>query len=151
MSQFEEPAVCQTSHLLALLVLESEQLLGVILLDENNTDHDKTGNFKPWSTPSSDTDILFLIHLSDDEDLQSRYYVLSVRNFMIFLAMTFLRILLILLPLIKSQTISSEKWARTELHQELNQFVFQNFDQSRYRGEISLSTLPSNPDGSETE
>ena len=27
---------------------------------------------KPWSTPDSDTDILSLIHLSGDEDLQSR-------------------------------------------------------------------------------
>ena len=35
-------------------------------------DHDKTDTFKPWSTAYSDMDILSLIHLSGDEDLQSR-------------------------------------------------------------------------------
>ena len=32
----------------------------------------KTDTFKPWSTPSSNTDILSLIYLSGDEDLQFR-------------------------------------------------------------------------------
>ena len=33
--------------------------------------------FKPWSTPSSNTDILSLIHFSGDEDLKSRLRTLS--------------------------------------------------------------------------
>ena len=44
---------------------------------KNNIDHDQTDTFKPWSnTPSSNTDILFLIHLSGDEYLQSRLLTL---------------------------------------------------------------------------
>ena len=36
-------------------------------------DHDKTDTSKPWSTTSSsNTDILFLIHLYGDDDLQFR-------------------------------------------------------------------------------
>ena len=71
-SQLEEPTVTQTSRILASLVQESEQLSRAPLYDDDKRDHDKTDTFKPWSTPSSDTDILSLIHLSGDEDLQSR-------------------------------------------------------------------------------
>ena len=67
-SQLEYPTVSPTSRILASLVLESEQLSRAPLYD----DHDKTDAFKPWSTPSSNTDILSLIHFSGDEDLKSR-------------------------------------------------------------------------------
>ena len=42
------------------------------LYDDDDIDHDKTDTFKPWSSSSSNTDILSLIHFSGDEDLQSR-------------------------------------------------------------------------------
>ena len=71
-SPLKEPTVTQTSRILASLVLESEQLSRAPLYDDDEIDHDKTDTFKPWSTPDSDTDILSLIHLSGDEDLQSR-------------------------------------------------------------------------------
>ena len=71
-SQLENPTVSQTSRILASLVLESEQLSRATLCDDDDIDHDKTDTFKPWSTPSSITDILSLIHFSGDEDLQSR-------------------------------------------------------------------------------
>ena len=59
--------------ILASLVLESEQLSRASLYDDDEIDHDKTDTFKPWSTPSSDTDIPSLISISGcDEDLQSR-------------------------------------------------------------------------------
>ena len=64
--------ITQTSRILASLVLESEQLSRAPLYDDDEIDHDKTDTFKPWSTSYSDTDILSLIHLSGDEDLQSR-------------------------------------------------------------------------------
>ena len=67
----KEPTVTQTSRILASLVLESEQLSRAPLCDDD-IDYDKTDTFKPWSTIYSDTDILSLIHLSRDEDLQSR-------------------------------------------------------------------------------
>ena len=71
-SQLENPTVTQPSRILASLVLESEQLSRAPLYDEDDIDHDKTGTFKPWSSRSSNTDILSLIHFSGDEDLQYR-------------------------------------------------------------------------------
>ena len=71
-SPLKEPTVTQTSRTLASLVLESEQLSRAPLYDDDEIDHDKTDTFKPWSTTYSDTDILSLIHISGDEDLQSR-------------------------------------------------------------------------------
>ena len=71
-SQLENPTVSQTSRILASLVLESEQLSRAPLYDDDDIDHDETDTFKQWSTPSSNTDILSLIHFSGDEDLQSR-------------------------------------------------------------------------------
>ena len=71
-SQLENPTVSQTSRILASLVLESEQLSRAPLYDDDDIDHEKTDTFKPWSTPSSNTDILSLIYYSGDEDLQSR-------------------------------------------------------------------------------
>ena len=91
-SPLKEPTVTQTSRILASLVLESGQLSRAPLYDDDDIDHDKTDTFKPWSTSYSDTDILSLIHLSGDEDLD---YVLSVRNLLMYLVMTFLRNLLI--------------------------------------------------------
>ena len=71
-SQLENPTVAQTSRILASLVLESEQLSRAPLYDDDDDiDHDKTDTFKPWSTASSDMDILSLIHFSGNEDLQS--------------------------------------------------------------------------------
>ena len=69
--QLENPTVTQTSRILASLVLESEQLSRAPLYDDDDIDHDKTDTFKPWSTSSSDTDILSLIRFFSDEDLQS--------------------------------------------------------------------------------
>ena len=71
-SQLENPTVTQTSRILASLVLEYEQLSRAPLYDDDDIDHDNTDTFKPSSTPSSDTDILSLIHFSGDENLQSR-------------------------------------------------------------------------------
>ena len=77
-SQLQNPTVTQTSRIPASLVLESEQLSRADLYDDDDDDddddidHDKTDTFKPWSSPSSDTDILSLIHFSGDENLQSR-------------------------------------------------------------------------------
>ena len=71
-SQLENPTVTQTSRILASLVLESEQLSRAPLYDDDDIHHDKTDAFKPWSSPSSNADILSLIHFSGDEDLQSR-------------------------------------------------------------------------------
>ena len=71
-SQLENPTVTQTSRILASLVRESELLSRAPLYDEDDIDHDKTDTFKQWSSPSSNTDILSLIHFSGDEDLQSR-------------------------------------------------------------------------------
>ena len=70
----KEPTVTQTSRILASLVLESEVIWRAPLYDDDeiDLDHDKSDTFKPWSTSYSDTDILSLIHLSGDEDLQSR-------------------------------------------------------------------------------
>ena len=66
-SQLENPTVTQTSRILASLVLESEHLSRAPLYDDDDIDHDKTDTFKPWSSPSSNTDILSLIHFSGDE------------------------------------------------------------------------------------
>ena len=90
----------QTSRILASLVLESEQLSRAPLYDDDDIDHDKTDTFKPWSSPSSNTDILFLINEeSSNTSLVMRIYNLdyahSVQNFRIFLVMTLLRNLLI--------------------------------------------------------
>ena len=74
-SKLENPTVTQTSRILASLVLESEQLSRAPLYDDD-IDHDKIDTFKPWSTTSSDTDILSLIYFSGDEDLQSRLLTL---------------------------------------------------------------------------
>ena len=71
-SPLKEPTLTQTSRILASLVFESEQLSRAPLYDDDEIDQDKTDTFKPWSTTSSDIDILSLIHLSVDEDLQSR-------------------------------------------------------------------------------
>ena len=71
-SPLKEPTVSQTSSILASLVLESEKLSRAPLYDDDEIDHDTIDTFKPWSKSYSDTDILFLIHLSGDEDLQSR-------------------------------------------------------------------------------
>ena len=71
-SQLANLTVSQTSRILASLVLESKQLSRAPLYDDDDIDHDKTDTFKPWSTPSSNTDSLSLIHFSGDEDLQSR-------------------------------------------------------------------------------
>ena len=73
-SPLKEPTVTQTLRLLASLVLESEQLSRAPLYDDDDIDHD---TFKPWSTASSDTDFLSLVHLSGNEDLQSRLRTLS--------------------------------------------------------------------------
>ena len=62
-SQLENPTVTQPSRILASLVLESEQLSTASLYDDDDIDPDKTDAFKPWSTSSSNTDILSLIHL----------------------------------------------------------------------------------------
>ena len=70
--QSEKASVSQTSRILASLVLESEQLSRASLYDDDDIHHGNSDAFKPWSTSSSDTDILSLIHLSGDEDLQSR-------------------------------------------------------------------------------
>ena len=48
------------------------------LYDDDDIDRDKTDTFKPLSTTSSNTDILYLIHLSGDEDLQSRLRTLCM-------------------------------------------------------------------------
>ena len=71
-SLLENPTVSQTSRILASLVLESEQLSRALLNGDDDIDHDKSDTFKPWSTLSSNTDILSLIHFSGDEDLKSR-------------------------------------------------------------------------------
>ena len=71
-SQLENPTVTQTSRILASLVLESEQLSRAPLYYDDAIDHNETDTFKPWSTPSSNTDIHSLIHYSSDEDLQYR-------------------------------------------------------------------------------
>ena len=70
-SLLENPTVSLTSRTLASLFLESEQLSRAPLYDDGEIDHDKTDTFKPWSTSSSNTDILSLIHFSGDEHLQS--------------------------------------------------------------------------------
>ena len=93
-SQLKKPTVSQTSRILASLVLESEQLSRAPLYDEDDIDEDKTDTFRPWSTPSSDTDILSLIYFSGDEDFDLDY-VLSLQNFLIFLITSFLKSLLI--------------------------------------------------------
>ena len=71
-SPLKEPTVSQTSSILASLVLESEKVSRAPLYDDDEIDQDTIDTFKPWSKSYSDTDILFLIHLSGDEDLQSR-------------------------------------------------------------------------------
>ena len=77
-SQLEELTASQTSCLLASLVLEPEELLEAQLPDKDDIDHDKVDTFKAWSTTSLDTDILFLMHLSGYEDLQSRLRTLCM-------------------------------------------------------------------------
>ena len=94
-SQLKNPTVSQTSRILASLVLASEQLSRAPLYDDDDIDHDNTDTFKPWSTPSSTTDILPLIHLV--MRIYNLDYVHSVQNFRIFLVMIFLRNLLIFL------------------------------------------------------
>ena len=74
--QLSSPTVAQTSRLLASLHLESEQLLGIPLPDDDDIDHDKTDTFKPWLPTISDVDILSLIHISGDDDLQERLHAL---------------------------------------------------------------------------
>ena len=97
-SYLENPTVTQTSRILASLVLESEQLSRAPLYEDDDIDHDKTDTFKPWSTPSSNTDILTLT--SSPSLVMKTYnpdYVHSVRSLLIYLVMTFLRSLLIYL------------------------------------------------------
>ena len=59
-------------QILSSLIPMSQNILGGSLPDDDEIDHDKTDTFKPWSSPSSNTEILSLIHFSGDEDLQSR-------------------------------------------------------------------------------
>ena len=75
-SQLENPTVTQTSRILTSKVLESEQLSRAPLYDDDDIGHDRTDTFKPWSTPSSNTDTPSLIHFSGDKDLQSRLHTL---------------------------------------------------------------------------
>ena len=70
--QLSSPTVAQTSCFLASLHLESEQLLGIPLPDDDDIDHDKTDTFKPRLPTISDVDILSLIHICGDDDLQKR-------------------------------------------------------------------------------
>ena len=57
---------------MTLTIIDFELLSRAPLYDDDEIDHDKTDTFKPWSSPSSNTDILSLIHFSGDGDLQSR-------------------------------------------------------------------------------
>ena len=78
----------------ASLVLESEQLSRAPLYDDDEIDQDKTDAFKPWSTTSSDTDILSLSS-SQVMRIYKLDNILSVQNSWIYLVMIFLRNLLI--------------------------------------------------------
>ena len=88
-SQLENPTVSQTSRILASLVLESEQLSRAPLYDDDDIDHDKTGQHHfliPIFYPSFTYLVMRIYNLD---------YVHSVQIFWIFLVMTFLRSLLI--------------------------------------------------------
>ena len=58
--------------LLASLTVEAQHILGGSAPDDDEIDHDKTDTFKPWLPLLSTTDVLSLIHISDDKDLQHR-------------------------------------------------------------------------------
>ena len=88
-SQLEKPTVTQTSRILASLVLESEQLSRAPLYDDDDLDHDETGlHHLPALIfyPSYTSQVMRICNLN---------YVLSVYTLLIYLVMTFLRILLI--------------------------------------------------------
>ena len=118
-------------------------------------DHDKTDTFKPWSTAYSDTDILSLIHLSGDEDLQSRLRTLCTEFADIFSNELPKEPADILIPPF-NLIVDDAKWKQEQssstisIQCETNCAIqhYTDVDQSRYSGEFSVTTLQSNPDGS---
>ena len=149
-SLLKEPTVTQTSRILASLVLESEEISKAPLYDDDEIDYDKTDTYKPWSTPSSDTNILSLIHISGDEDLQSRLCTLCTE---------FADIFSNELPKDPADIpsfnliVDDTEWrvGKNRAPPRSQFSVKQNFtltDQSRYSGEITVTTLQSHPDGS---
>ena len=124
------------------LVLESEQLSRVPLCDDDDIDHDKSDTFKPWSSPSSNTDILSLIHFSGDEDLQSRFRTLCTEFSDIF-GNDLPKDPANIPPF--NLIVDNLKWkVGKNRAPPQSQSVIQNStdtDQSRYRGEISVTKL----------
>ena len=68
------PIIIPKRGILASLVLQSEQLLGIPIPDEDEIDHDKHDVFSPWIPKSNDTSPLSLINIDSkgDEDLQHK-------------------------------------------------------------------------------
>ena len=109
---------------------------------KNNIDHEKTYIFKPWSNTSSNTDILFLIHLSGDEDLQSRSRTLCTEFMDIFsdkLSDEPAKIPPFNLIVNNLKWKVGQKKAPPRTQSSVKQLT--DTDQSRYSEEISVTTL----------
>jgi hypothetical protein len=70
-SQYD-PTATQKHVILASLILESEQLIGKVIPDEDEIDDSKNDSFSPWIEVFPDTDPLSLLHLAGDPDQQNK-------------------------------------------------------------------------------
>jgi hypothetical protein len=102
------PAATQKRVILASLILESEQLMGEVIADEDEIDDSRNDSFSLWINPFPDTDPLSLIHIAGDIN-----YVCYATSFGTYLAISFrlalltslLSILLLMTPNGKSHVI----------------------------------------------
>jgi hypothetical protein len=70
------PAATKKRVILASLILESEQLMGEVIADEDEIDDSRNDSFSPWINPFPDADPLSLIHIAGDTDQQNKLRLL---------------------------------------------------------------------------
>jgi hypothetical protein len=62
----DNSAATQRHVILALIILESEQLFGFVPADEDKIEDSKNDSFSSWINSLPDTDPLSLIHIAGD-------------------------------------------------------------------------------------
>jgi Reverse transcriptase (RNA-dependent DNA polymerase) len=70
------PAATQKRVILASLILESEQVMGEVITDEDKIDDSRNDSFSPRTNSFPDTDPLSLIHIAGDTDQQNKLRLL---------------------------------------------------------------------------
>jgi hypothetical protein len=72
------PAATQKRVILASSILESEQLKGEVIADEDKIDDSRNDSFSPRINPFPDTDPLSLMHIAGDTDQQNKLRLLCI-------------------------------------------------------------------------